>query len=315
VFALLGAGRGWLQGREPSRFLSLWAVITIALAVIFPARQVTDLVWALVPLWALAALELGHLLREPLSQVVLSIGQAILLFVLGALIWLNLTALGQWAPNAPEYLVRVAVIAGVLALGVVSSILVGLGWSWQAARQGLVLGLCAALGVYSFAGMWWSAQLRSPERAELWQPVPSSADARLLTQTVDELSEWRTGEVNALDVTLAVDSPALRWALRHASSLTVSPESDQLLARGSPSIVITRAGVEETGLAAAYRGQDFVLRRYPGWEGALPPNLINWLTFRQAPQLDVQVILWARTDLFPGGAQVPEETLPELDFP
>jgi hypothetical protein len=79
--------------------------------------------------------------------------------------------------------------------------------------------------------------------------------------------------------------------------------------------VITRAGVEETGLAAAYRGQDFVLRRYPGWEGALPPNLINWLTFRQAPQLDVQVILWARTDLFPGGAQVPEETLPELDIP
>ena len=302
IFAWIGALRGWLRGDWLAKMLSIWLAIAILLALLYPDRQVSDLVWALIPLWALAALELARYLLTPSENLVVSLGQAALLFFLMALVWLNIAGLGQIEPQAPDYLARLALIAGVLGLGAVTSSLVGLGWSWQAARQGLVWGVCAALGVYTLAGMWGSAYLRAPGRVELWRPIPASADTGLLMKTLADLSIWKTGETDSIDVTLAVDSPALRWALREYPRLSVVPEGDQLLARGSPSIVITRQDVKGPALEASYRGQDFVIDDYPGWAGALPLNVARWLAFRLAPQGEAQVILWARVDLFPGGA-------------
>jgi hypothetical protein len=60
-------------------------------------------------------------------------------------------------------------------------------------------------------------------------------------------------------------------------------------------------GTELPSLAEKYRGQDFVWRVYPGWQGIFPPNFINWLAFRQAPLGQDQIVLWARGDIFPGG--------------
>ena len=50
-----------------------------------------------------------------------------------------------------------------------------------------------------------------------------------------------------------------------------------------------------------YRGQDFILDVSPGWNQVLPYDWIGWLAYRQAPLVQKQVIVWARTDLFPGG--------------
>jgi len=310
LFGLIGAVRGWLRGDRLAQGLSLWLGFSLVLAIVYPARQVSDLVWALLPLWALAARELSGLAIASSDFPVVSLGQAALIFVLLALIWMNLAGLGQSEPVAQGNLIRLAVIGGVLGLAAVTTSLVGLGWSWQAARQGLVWGLCAGLGVYTLAGMWGASQLRIPGRIDLWAPVPESADVGLLVQTLNNLSSWHTGEVASLDVTLAVDSPALHWALRDYPGLSVVPESDELLTSGSPSIVVTRKSVQEPSLAASYRGQDFALDAYPGWAGALPPNLARWLVFRLAPLQEEQVILWARVDLFPGGSVLSESPLP-----
>jgi hypothetical protein len=129
--------------------------------------------------------------------------------------------------------------------------------------------------------------------------------------TLADLSSWNTGEDASLDVTLAVDAPALRWELRDYPGLNVVPEGDKLLTSGSPSIVITRQDIQEPGLAASYRGQDFAFEAYPAWAGALPPNIARWLVFRLAPQQVEQVILWARVDLFSDGAAFAESALPE----
>jgi hypothetical protein len=69
----------------------------------------------------------------------------------------------------------------------------------------------------------------------------------------------------------------------------------------SPPIVITLKDKELPSLTENYRGQDFIWRQYPGWQGVYPPNFINWLAFRQTPLSQEQIILWARTDAFPGG--------------
>jgi hypothetical protein len=159
--------------------------------------------------------------------------------------------------------------------------------------------------------MWGASQLRDPGRVELWRPVPDSADAGLLMKTLDDLSSWNTGEVASLDVTLALDAPALRWELRDYPGLNVVPEGDKLLISGSPSIVITRDRIQEPSLAASYRGQDFAFDSYPGWGGALPPNFARWLVFRLAPQRVDQVILWARVDLFSDRAAISENVMPK----
>jgi hypothetical protein len=311
VFGLIGVIRSWLRDDRLGEGLSLWFGFSLALALIYPGRQVSDLVWALLPLWALAARELADMLSAPSDYKVISLGQAALIFVLLALIWQNLAGLGQAEPGFQGNLIRLAVIAGVLGLAVVTSGLVGLGWSWQTARLGLVWGLCAGLGIYSLAGMWGASQLRNSGRVELWRPVPDSADSGLLIKTLDDLSSWNTGEVASLDVTLALDAPALQWELRDYPGLSVLPEGDKLLASGSPSIVITRENIQEPSLAASYRGQDFAFEAYPGWAGALPPNFARWLVFRLAPQQVVQVILWARVDLFSDGAAFSESVVPE----
>jgi hypothetical protein len=92
----------------------------------------------------------------------------------------------------------------------------------------------------------------------------------------------------------------LRWVLRDFPNATFTAQPN-LDAR--PTLLITTQDQEIPALADAYRGQDFAWRAYPGWTGDLPPNLPAWLTFREAPVIYDQVILWARADLFPGESQ------------
>jgi len=56
-----------------------------------------------------------------------------------------------------------------------------------------------------------------------------------------------------------------------------------------------------------YRGQDFGWQQSPGWETALPPNVINWLINRNAPVVTDAIVIWARLDLFPSGTINPPE--------
>jgi len=177
-----------------------------------------------------------------------------------------------------------------------------------------VWGICAALGIYTLSGTWGATQVSFASRQDLWQPLPAPAEAGLLQQTLMDLSEWSTGTAQEVDVTVAVDSPALRWLVRdYPRASFIPPEQIQALS-GSPSIVITLQAQDQPALAAAYRGQDFAWWVYPGWAGGLPPEAVSWLVFRQAPLVSEQVILWARGDLFLGelpAAALPETTLPE----
>ena len=68
LFGILAILRVWLS-RKTNRLyplgqkLSLWAALALFLAMLTPNRQVSDGVWTLIPLWALAALELPRAFR------------------------------------------------------------------------------------------------------------------------------------------------------------------------------------------------------------------------------------------------------------
>ena len=322
IFVLAGIIR-WLirLAREtghkvlPFGLSLVWLLSSLVLALLYPARQVTDLAWTLVPLWILAAVELTEYLPErkphPISLVL-----ATLVLLFGALLWSTLVATDQAMPlvGVSWAAVRLGVIAGVITLGILTTALVALGWSWRVSRDGAVWGLSLAFGVYLMMVTWSASQLRPNYPQELWSNSPPIQQADLFTKTLDELSNWDTGFVNHIDVLATVDTPSLRWVLRDYQNVEYStrPPIGKL-----PSVVITSGFIEESQaqadfpeLSVAYRGQDFAWWVLPSWSGALPPDIVRWLAFREAPLQRQHIILWVQSDMFSGGTT---ESLPQFE--
>lgn len=303
-FGLVAAVRGWLAARSGlrgaylSQLLSLWALVSLLLSVIYPARQVGDLAWTLIPLLALAALEISRHLpaREDQTTRLVSLGLAGLILLLVIISWLNLLTLVRLNGNSILY---GAVIAGALLMAGVAALLVAIGWSYPAARMGFAWGIIFGLGLGLISATIGVSQVRPNDVRELWSTSPAAGQMPELADTLSALSDWETGFNDQIDIVVTADSSILRWALRNDPYVTFasSPES-----AASPAVVITWKDQESPTLAEIYRGQDLILQWYPGWQGVLPSPLLPWLTFRQAPMAQLQIVLWARADVFPGGS-------------
>jgi hypothetical protein len=311
LFGLAAVVRGWLQRRRRHIRLSLWLLAALLVASFYPARQVGDLAWTLVPLWALAALELSNHTRIFLEERREVVGMAALVFILLSFAWLDYAgiALDPLNPvnvtsnaiqvggavlfdNLPP--TRYVLLVSVLLLLAVSVLMVGLGWSARTARLGSVWGLTLALGIYSLGMAWGATGLRTPNGWELWWSGKRPAQAELLLQTVNEQSEWSAGDATSQDVTLLdIDSPALEWLLRGRSLRKAST----LDLEGDPAIVVSSQS-ETIGLPIAYRGQDFSWRREPFWDITGIYEWIKWSVFRDLPYDAETVIVWVRNDLF-----------------
>ncbi|MGE5072564.1 MAG: hypothetical protein ACM3MF_03980 [Anaerolineae bacterium] len=295
ILAVVAAVRGSIQGGRRIILLSLWLVVALLLALFYPAHQVSDLAWTLVPLWSLAALELARNLnvfpeerREVLGVVALTV-------VILAFMWINFTGFLQTQAPSSQATLRIWLLLGSLFLLFISILLVAVGWSIRAARFGAIWGLTAALGIYAISAMTAAAGLRVvPESVELWRPGGRLPEAGLLRQTVDDLSDWSRSNADAQPVTIvALDSPALQWLLRghelhQVAALDVSSQPPILIA----------VGQNNPQLAAGYRGQEFVWRQDPMWDQTTVFDWFRWLGFHQVVQEPQKVILWVRTDLF-----------------
>jgi hypothetical protein len=307
IFALVSLGR-WLmqrqrdESRQAYRLLQplLWFLTSLALALLYPSRQVNDLVWVLVPLLALGADGLARYLPDQKPHI-LSWLQAGLVLVLAALFWNTLLATSQVMPagNLPWPWIQAGILAGIFLLGALTTALVALGWSWQISRDGMVWGLAAALLLFSTSLLWGSAQLRPNQPHELWGQPPGAGQVDLALATLRDLSNWHTGLERKLELVSTVDAPSLRWALRDYASARFI---DAIPPGEMPPVILTRQSAQAPALTAAYRGQDFVWWVHPGWEGPLPDDIVDWLTARKAALGYEYIILWARSDLFPGGS-------------
>ena len=312
LFGLVAVIRGWWQGRKRYVRLSLWLVTALLVATFYPARQVGDLAWVLVPLWALVALELSnhmHIFSEERREVV---GIALLVLILLFFAWLDYAGIALDPRNPVNVTSNVIQIGGkvlfenlpptryvllfsVLLLLVVSVLMVALGWSARTARLGSVWGLAVALGIYALGMTWGATGLRTPDGWELWWPDKRPAQAELLLATVNEQSEWSTGDALTQDVTvLGIDSPSLEWLLRGRSVQMVSA----LDLENAPAIIVSSSQMENPNLPIAYRGQDFTWRREPSWGVLTIYEWIKWSVFREMPYDSEMVILWVRNDLF-----------------
>lgn len=294
LLAVITIVRGWLGNVQRIILLSLWFLVSLVLAVFLPGRSMGDLAWALVPLNALAALELSRCLNirpEERSEVV---GVGFLTVFIWLFAWMGLSSM-VWLPvGSREYLLRFWMLIGSLVLLVLSLLLVAAGWSIRTARFGGILGMVVGLGILGFGGALGSAGLRGLNSPELWWLSPAPAQADLLQATVREISEYGTGnETSATVVIAGLQSPSLEWTLREHPVRVVS----SLDAGSSPGFVITPHETDPV-LIAAYRGQDFTWRQSPLWSGAESSNWLRWVVLREMPQSGETIILWARDDLF-----------------
>jgi hypothetical protein len=293
--------KSWLTVR-----LSLWLGVSLLLAVFY--RQTSELIWAIVPLLTLAALELSRSLNifsEERVEVGVVSGALLLLLVY---IWIDVAKIGidpysQFGATTAllfgrQVQIQAApywVLAGAALIIVLCIAFVAFGWSSRTAWFGMVWSFTVFLGAYSLATAWGASGLRMPNGVELWTPDTKPAQADLLVASVNDVSEFSLGHAQSQAVAImGIDSPALEWTLRNHEVEVVSTLDPQI----APPLVITPL-MEDLGLPSAYRGQDFIWRQPVSWEGIRGPDWLRWLVYRQLPRENETIILWVRDDLFP----------------
>ena len=291
-FGIAGAVRGILKRDTDSIHMGLWALVALVLALIYPGKQTSDLTWALLPLWALAAIELGHHFdfegrnRWELAGVMTLV---VALLVFG---WLDLAGVTTMDLGMEPARMRLYLLIAVVLLIGLSLLLVRAGWSANAARLGGVWGGVLALTAFTFAMSTGAAGVREPLTVELWQPEPRTGRVDVLLKVANQISDLNTGYTGQLPLTvLAVDSPALHWLFRDWQVQDVTA----LAPDATPEMVIS--SIDKLSLAADYRGEALPLSEVADWGHATFSDWLKWFVYRQMPTLRQDIILWVRSDL------------------
>jgi hypothetical protein len=304
--AVLSLVRGYRSRSRRILRLCLWLGVALLLAIFY--RQPGELVWVIIPLLALAALELWRALNI-FAEERLEVGVVVLaLTILLVYIWFDVAKIGvdpqgqlttttlplfgrDIQISAAPYLI----LLGAFLILILCVSFVAFGWSTRTAWLGMTWAFVIVLGMYTLASAWGASRMRIQTGIEFWTPDQPPMQAKLLLSSLDDISEFSAGHAQAQAVTLmGIDSPALEWALQGRPVERVSTLDPQV----APPIVITPA-INDLGLPAAYRGQDFTWRQTPQWQAVTAPDWIRWLVFRQLPKESETIVLWVRDDLFP----------------
>jgi hypothetical protein len=312
--AVLSLIRGYRTKSRRILRTGLWLGVSLLLAIFY--RQTSELVWAIIPLLTLAALELSRAFNIFAEERV-EVGVVVLaLMILLAYIWFDVSKIAldpssQLSATTLPLFGRSIQISGapyVILLGAVLIIIlcvsfVAFGWSVRTAWLGTTWAFVLFFGVYSLAAAWGSSGVRSPNGLELWAPDQPPSQAYLLRASVEDVSEFSLGHTDSQPVTImGIDSPALEWILQNRAVEVVSELNPQI----APPIVITPL-MNDLGLPSAYRGQDFTWRQRPLWDSIKTPDWIRWLVFRQLPRDNETIILWVRDDLFPDARETSQQ--------
>ena len=300
IFGLIALVRAWLDDNTTGKILSLIFGVALLIVLVYPARQVYDLVWVLLPLLALAAGEIRRVLVvDPDPEMSLpTLGLGLLTFILLIFIWMDIANLLYLLPGTKEYILRLLLGGGVFLVGVLATIMIAYGWAREVGWRGLAWGVLVFLGLYLFSVGWGAARNTERLAQELWNPGPTTGERALLMETLGDISEWSSGMRNGAEVVYNFDSAALRWTLRE---LPAAHYAEFASGEERPPIVITGADAEYALPDSAYRGQSFAWLVYPVRQGMPAQDWLRWFFFREAPTVSDQVILWGRNDIFPEG--------------
>lgn len=291
-----------------STMLVVLGLVMVLVSVLFNLGGIAlDLVWVSIPLWILAAYELDQWV-DGLSEIqslslVISV---FFLLMLGFILFTYVGAVNVEAVNVAlnyegaqqKLLLRsLLVVGGILLVGI-SYFLSAYTWDVGIARNALMLGGGVYLLIFGlFTQTWHSAYLGSQPSAEIWHQSATLVDATLMTETIEDISEMNHGQRIQQSITVVgLDSPALLWLLRD-QDITNTPA---LTSQDAPEMILTNL-IDAQYWGAEYTGQDFRLRSTPNWSWLTLQEWLSWTIYHKVDvTTDEMVILWVRTDLFPG---------------
>lgn len=293
------------SGDRMNAFLMRWFYLAVLLMLIYPSRGMDSILFAYIPLLVLAARCILRIIESLEQPDIPAWGQMVLVILLVPFSWMNILAI-QFPIDGEEEPLRLLASAGALGLLIVASFLIRMGWPPRQGKTGLWMGLAVLIAIFTFSTAWRSAGLGKHPEAELWNYDGITDQMDLLQKTAGDLSEWNVSSREGINIVLLnYSSHALEWSLKDFTSVSKDSSLPNL---SNPAIVIT-ADEDVPSLAQAYRGQDFVLNKKTSWPLIMPEEWIKWYAFRELPQETHQVILWARTDLFPGAAKTAPATI------
>jgi hypothetical protein len=299
VLGLWGLAVGLRKRAWMDRFLMIWLAAALVLVIAYPNRAAPQLAWALLPLWALAARQLERWLKIEVGDAFLpALAQGLLAFVLLGFAWMNLQAsfVSVQTSSSPE--LRIIATLGAIVLLILTSLLMGVGWSWKAMRIGSFWGVGAVLIIYSLSALWSSAGLGKMPGMEIYRSGAPVQDEDLLLDTVNDLARWHNGNGHLIDIAVVdIPAPSLKWALRDIQSVDFV---NAVPTQAEPSIVITK-DKETLASTSAYRGEGFIWTLSPSWNDYINVEWFQWMFNREGPIDKSTLILWARSDLFYGG--------------
>lgn len=271
--------------------ITTWVLCVVLVLVLYPSFEIRQFAWLSPFLWLLAARQLNRVEWTLWSGPKLFTSLVTLIMLIFLLI--NLNALVR----SLEPGLRLAAIGVSVLIILLASILVWWGWSLYEARSGLQMGALVVLLILTLGSSWRSAGLNGKQNLEMINQAPAFVDEDLLTDSIGDMSEWNTGERGYLEVVnLGVPSAALDWALRDVVDYE---KLNSNIPGENPGFIIANSD-SYVGQTTPYTGQEFTLQETPIWSGLTAQQWIAWLMRRELPVSAETIILWARSDLFPG---------------
>lgn len=299
---------------QVDRFVLLWFAVAVLINLLYPGRQINDLVWAVVPIWILACRQVVMLAYSKFEEDEFwyTLGLSIFLFLVLCFVLFNsLTLLNQYM-DPQAFQIRLIAVIGGLVIILLSAILARWGWSETIASYGLAWSLSAFLFVSMLGITWTSVNYQKSRGLEMWTKAPAIGEADLLLTTIGDISEWSKGDRTVIDIALLKqESPALKWLLRNFGNTSDYPGS--LPVGKEPSLVITDTQ-STLQLGTSYTGQDFNWQIHPAWPLYSTQEWLSWLIYRKAPVQNQSIILWVRSDLFPGASNTVSNAAPDTLF-
>jgi hypothetical protein len=193
LLAIAGLVRGIIRRDALVISLGIWLAVALVLALAYPSRQVADLAWALIPLLALAALEVSNFLVPIQDGNWETLGMAAFTIAILTFAAMNFSSIALISMDQTALQLRWGILLGSIVLLGLSVLMVAYGWSVAVAIQGSVWGTLIVFSVYSLSTALAAGGLRTYRTVEMWPVGPYTKQAENLVSQMNDLSRGKTG--------------------------------------------------------------------------------------------------------------------------